>query len=76
MGLKLEIDDLVVTKKKHPCGGDRWQVVRTGADVKLRCLTCGHVVMLPLSEAKKRIKKVEAAHENETTETLLPQRKV
>ena len=63
MGVEWNLDDVVVTRKKHPCGGDRWQVIRMGADVKLRCLTCGHVVMLSLAEAKKRIKKVETAHE-------------
>lgn len=63
MGVEWKEGDTVVTKKKHPCGGERWQVIRTGADVKLRCLTCGHVVMLTLSEAKKRIKKVETPHE-------------
>ena len=63
MGVTPAVGDVVVTKKKHPCGGERWLVVRTGADVKLKCLTCGHVVMLSLAEAKKRVKKVETSHE-------------
>ena len=46
------------TKKKHPCGGKRWEIVRTGADFKIRCLTCGRVVMLTPDELKKRVKRV------------------
>ncbi len=40
------LGDKVTTKKKHPCGGDVWTIVRLGADVKLRCDRCGRVVML------------------------------
>ena len=56
--LSFEIGDEVVTKKKHPCGGDRWEIIRTGADVKIRCLTCGRIVMLGLADFRKRVKKV------------------
>lgn len=55
---EFQVGDEVVTKKKHPCGGDRWEIIRTGADVKLRCLTCGRIVMLELAEFKKRAKKI------------------
>ena len=43
---EIRLGDVVRTKKPHPCGGDTWTVVRTGADIKLKCMTCGHVVML------------------------------
>lgn len=49
---------VVETKKQHPCGGKRWEIVRTGADFKIRCLTCGRVVMLTPDELKKRVKRV------------------
>ena len=49
---------VVETKKQHPCGGKRWEIVRTGADLKIRCLTCGRVVMLTPDELKKRVKRV------------------
>ena len=42
----INIGDVVRTRKSHPCGGDEWTVTRTGADIKIRCNTCGHVVML------------------------------
>lgn len=50
------LGDKVVTKKKHPCGGDVWTVIRTGADYKIRCDKCGRVVMLSYSEFQRAIK--------------------
>ncbi len=38
---KYEVGDIVVSRKKHPCGGNRWELMRVGADCKLTCLTCG-----------------------------------
>lgn len=42
----LNIGDRVQMRKKHPCGSDRWTVTRVGADIKIRCDLCGHVVMM------------------------------
>ena len=49
---------VVETKKPHPCGGKLWEIVRTGADYKIRCLTCGRVVMLTPDELRKRVRRV------------------
>ena len=38
--------DVIRTRKPHPCGGDEWTVLRTGADIRIRCNTCGRLVML------------------------------
>ena len=46
METRFSVGDTVQSRKKHPCGGDRWTVIRTGADVKMRCVTCGRIVML------------------------------
>ncbi len=54
--MMFEIGTVVTTKKNHPCGGNRWEVVRVGADYKIRCLTCGRVVMLTPDELKKRVR--------------------
>ncbi|MBP5242214.1 MAG: DUF951 domain-containing protein [Clostridia bacterium] len=56
-----ELGTIITTKKNHPCGGSRWEVVRVGADYKIKCLTCGRVVMLTPDELKKRCKRVESA---------------
>jgi hypothetical protein len=56
--LELVVGDTVQLRKKHPCGSDRWQVYRVGADIGLRCQGCGRRVMLPRSQLKRRIKAV------------------
>ena len=53
-----ELNTLLTLKKTHPCGGNQWQVVRVGADIKLQCLTCGKYVNLTREEVKKRAKDV------------------
>lgn len=55
---RAEVGDIVVMKKPHPCSGNLWEVVRTGADVKIKCLKCGRVVMLDLLTFGKSLKKV------------------
>ena len=56
--IKLCLGDVIELKKQHPCGSDRWLVLRTGMDFRLRCCGCGHEVMLPRSKAEKNIKKI------------------
>ena len=58
MTTELALGDLIQTRKKHPCGSDQWQVLRVGMDFKLRCMGCGHEVMLPRAKAEKNIRKV------------------
>jgi hypothetical protein len=50
------LDDVVRLRKTHPCGGAEWRVVRLGADIGLRCLTCQRRVLLPRSELERRMK--------------------
>ena len=45
-------------KKPHPCGANRWQVVRLGADIKIKCCECERLLMMPRPEFKKKIKKI------------------
>ena len=56
--MDLRLHDLVELKKPHPCGGTRWEILRVGMDIKLRCQGCGHELMLPRSKAEKSIRKV------------------
>jgi hypothetical protein len=48
--------DVVRLRKPHPCGGLEWEVVRIGADIGLRCRTCGHRVLLERRVLEKRLK--------------------
>lgn len=56
--MDIRVGDVLVMKKKHPCGNDRFSVVRSGMDFKLQCEKCGHVVLIPRLKAEKNIKKV------------------
>ncbi len=59
--MDVRVNDVITMKKKHPCGSDRWTVLRIGADFKIRCNGCGHEVMTPRAKAEKNIKKIERA---------------
>ena len=52
------IGDIVQMRKQHPCGGDQWTVIRTGADFKIKCLKCGRIVMLDRETFLKRVRKI------------------
>lgn len=58
--MDLRLGYLVQTKKKHPCGTDRWTIIRVGADIKIKCQGCGRIVMLERPEFEKRLKKILA----------------
>lgn len=66
--LELSLGDTVITKKPHPCGGNRWVITRTGADIKIKCCQCGRVVMLSRPDFEKRVRKIERAQEVKTNE--------
>lgn len=55
---KFDLGDIVQMKKMHPCGTDKWEVIRVGADVKIKCTGCKRIVMLPRSKFQKNAKKV------------------
>ncbi len=56
--MDIHLQDILVMKKPHPCGEKQWQVLRVGADFRLRCLGCGHEVMIPRSKAEKNLRQV------------------
>ncbi|MBQ6374382.1 MAG: DUF951 domain-containing protein [Clostridia bacterium] len=54
----LHIGDIVKMRKPHPCGNDIWTITFVGADIKMRCNKCEHVVMLERPVFEKRVKKL------------------
>jgi hypothetical protein len=52
----LKMDDVLKLRKVHPCGEDRWKVIRLGADIKIECLGCGRQVMLPRRKLSRSLK--------------------
>ena len=61
-------------RKAHPCGGFDWQVTRLGADIGLRCLTCGRRVLLERPTLEKRLKEFafRASAAAQTDESISP----
>lgn len=56
--MDVRVSDILVMKKQHPCGGNRFLVLRSGMDFKIRCLGCGHEVMVARSKCEKNIKSI------------------
>ena len=52
------LGDIVETRKGHPCGSCNWEVIRLGADIKIKCVGCGRIVMLPRGKFEKSVKKI------------------
>jgi hypothetical protein len=63
--MDIRLNDILVMKKEHPCGEKRWQVLRTGADFRLKCLGCGHQILVPRWKAEKNIRSVERPEDGE-----------
>ena len=61
-----KLHDFVMMKKAHPCQnrGNRWQTIRMGADIKIRCMSCGNIIMLTRSHFEKNLKKNLTEEEN------------
>lgn len=56
MGHKFEVGDVVRMKKKHPCGSFEWEILRVGADFRLKCKGCGHQIMIARKIVEKNSK--------------------
>lgn len=53
-----DLNDIVEMKKPHACGANRWQIIRVGADIKIQCTQCQHIVMMSRREFTRKMKKV------------------
>ncbi len=56
--MEYEVGDIVKLKKKHPCGSFDWEILRVGADFRLKCTGCGHQIMLPRRQVEKSTKQL------------------
>ena len=64
--MDIKLGDILVMKKAHPCGDKQWKVLRVGADFRLKCLGCGHEIMIPRLKAEKNIRTI-ISKENSST---------
>lgn len=67
---KYNVGDVVQTKKQHPCGSFEWEVIRVGADFKIKCMGCSRIVMLPRPKFEKSVKKVIKSAEPQENEDI------
>lgn len=58
MEKEYKIGSVVIMKKQHPCGENKWEITRVGADIKIKCLKCGRSIMIPRIDFNKKLKKV------------------
>jgi len=57
--MEIHVGDRVKLKKAHPCGSFEWEVLREGADFRIKCEGCGHQLMLPRKTFEKSVKEVK-----------------
>ena len=58
MPYRFNVGDVVELKKEHPCGCRQWEIMRTGADFRIKCMGCGHQVMIPRPKFEKSVRKI------------------
>lgn len=54
-----QVGDIVTLKKQHPCGSRQWEVLRIGADFRLKCCRCGHQIMIARKLVEKNTKEIQ-----------------
>ncbi|MDB5085856.1 MAG: hypothetical protein JWN30_2742 [Bacilli bacterium] len=64
MNKQFQLGDVVQMKKQHPCGGNAWEIIRMGMDIRIKCETCGRSVLMPRVQFEKDMRKVIPKREN------------
>ena len=59
--MEINVGDIVKLKKQHPCGSFEWEMLRSGADFRLKCTGCGHQVMVPRTKLEKSVREIKKA---------------
>lgn len=59
MPMDLQVGDIVETRKSHPCGSNKFEIMRTGMDFRIRCTGCDKQIWITRVKLEKRIKKIE-----------------
>lgn len=70
--MDIQVGDILQLKKQHPCGSREWEVLRIGADFRLKCAGCGHQIMIARRQAEKNVKKIlPKSSEDSTMDSVL-----
>jgi len=64
----IAVGDEVEMRKPHACGGNRWVLVRTGADLRVKCLGCGRSLLMPRDQFNKAVRRVVGRITEDTDE--------
>ena len=56
--MDIQVGNIVKLKKQHPCGSHEWEVLRIGADFRIKCTGCGHQIMIPRKTLEKSVKEI------------------
>lgn len=56
--MDIQVGDIVKLKKQHPCGSHEWEVLRIGADFRVKCMGCEHQIMIPRKALEKSVKEI------------------
>ena len=56
--MEYELGDIVKLKKPHPCGSQEWEILRVGADFRMKCMGCGHQIMIARKLVEKKTKEI------------------
>ncbi|WP_182200340.1 DUF951 domain-containing protein [Paraliobacillus salinarum] len=59
------LNDIVQMKKAHPCGENRWKIIRMGMDIRIKCEGCDHSVLIPRRKFETKMKKILVKAEQE-----------
>ncbi len=63
--MDIQVGDILKLKKQHPCGSSEWEVLRIGADFRLKCMGCGHQIMIARRQVEKNVKNVKSVSKSE-----------
>ena len=67
MADRFDVCDIIKMKKPHPCGSSEWEVLRTGADFRLKCMGCGHQIMVSRKLVEKNTRRITKKEQQDGT---------
>ncbi len=62
--MDFHVGDIVKLKKPHPCGSSEWEILRVGMDFRLKCMGCGHQIMVARKLVEKNTRGLRSTKDN------------
>ena len=67
--IRFALGDVLELKKPHPCGGRSFTVLRVGGEMRIRCMTCGHDMVIDRIKLEKAVRRITPALPTNDTQT-------